>query len=54
MYMREPNQDWAPSPMPWAVTLVLVAAAAGTLYLGLFPGRVMGFATQAALSLPLH
>jgi NADH-quinone oxidoreductase subunit N len=54
MYMREPNQDWAPSPMPWAVTLVLVAAAAGTIYLGLFPGRVMGFATQAALSLPLH
>jgi NADH-quinone oxidoreductase subunit N len=54
MYMREPNQDWAPSPVPWAVTLVLVAAAAGTLYLGLFPGRVMGFATQAALSLPLH
>ena len=54
MYMREPNQDWAPSPMPWAVTVVLVAAAAGTLYLGLFPGRVMGFATQAALSLPLH
>jgi NADH-quinone oxidoreductase subunit N len=54
MYMRGPNQDWAPSPMPWAVTLVLVAAAVGTLYLGLFPGRVMGFATQAALSLPLH
>jgi NADH-quinone oxidoreductase subunit N len=54
MYMREPNQDWAPSPMPWALTLVLVAAVAGTLYLGLFPGRVMGFATQAALSLPLH
>ena len=54
MYMREPNQDWAPAPVPWAVTLVLVVAAAGTLYLGLFPGRVMGFATQAALSLPLH
>ncbi len=27
MYMREPDQDWAPSPMPWALTLVLVAAA---------------------------
>ncbi len=51
MYMREPHQDWAPSPMPWAVTLVLLVAAAGTLYLGLFPGRVMGFASQAALSL---
>jgi NADH-quinone oxidoreductase subunit N len=51
MYMREPHQDWAPSPMPWAVTLVLLVAAAGTLYLGLFPGRIMGFASQAALSL---
>ncbi len=54
MYMHEPNQDWAPSPMPWAVTFVLTAAAVGTLYLGLFPARVMGFATQAAMSLPLH
>jgi NADH-quinone oxidoreductase subunit N len=54
MYMRDPHQDWAPAPMPWAVTLVLVAAAAGTLYLGLFPARVMDFATQAAMSLPLH
>ena len=52
MYMREPNQTWAPTPMPWAVTFVLVVAAAGTFYLGLFPGRIMALATQAALSLP--
>jgi NADH-quinone oxidoreductase subunit N len=52
MYMREPNQTWPPVPMPWAVTFVLSVAAAGTFYLGLFPGRVMALATQAALSLP--
>ena len=52
MYMREPNQTWPAVPMPWAVTLVLSIAAAGTFYLGLFPGRVMALATHAALSLP--
>src|SRR5205807_7313744 len=52
MYMRQPNQTWPPAPMPWAVTFVLSIAAAGTFYLGLFPGRVMALATQAALSLP--
>ena len=51
MYMREPTQDWPPIRVPWALTLVLIGTAAGTLYLGLFPGQVMGFATQAALSL---
>lgn len=57
MYMREPREDHEPAPVApvsAAVTFVLVAAAAGTLYLGLFPARVMGLATQAALSLPIH
>ncbi len=36
------------------VTLVLLVAAAGTLYLGLFPGRVMGFAARAAQSLTVQ
>ncbi len=54
MYMQEPHQDWPPARVPWAVTLVLLLTAAGTLYLGLFPGHVMGFASQAALSLPLR
>jgi NADH-quinone oxidoreductase subunit N len=54
MYMREPHQDWVPARMSWAVTLVLLVAAAGTLYLGLFPARVLGFAAQAAQSLPFH
>ena len=51
MYMREPHQDWAPARMSVPITLVLLVAAAGTLYLGLFPGRVLGLAAQAAQSL---
>ena len=40
--------------MPWAVSTVLVVAAAGTIYLGLFPARVMAFAALAASSLPMR
>ena len=54
MYMREPRGERAAAPMPWALALVLLVAAAGTVYLGLFPGHVMGFAAHAAASLPLH
>jgi len=54
MYMREATQEWPPVSIPWAVTLVLLLTAAGTLYLGLFPGRVVGFATQAAASFALR
>ena len=54
MYMREPQPDSARAPIPWAVATVLVVSAAGTIYLGLFPGRVMAFAAQAALSLPIR
>ena len=49
--MREPQQQWTLLPIPRAVGLVLLLTAAGTLYLGLFPGVVMGFAAQSALSL---
>jgi NADH-quinone oxidoreductase subunit N len=51
MYMREPQQQWTPAPIPRGVALVLLLTAAGTIYLGLFPGAVMSFATQSALSL---
>jgi NADH-quinone oxidoreductase subunit N len=54
MYMREPQPNSTRERMPWAVTAVLAVSAAGTLYLGLFPGRVMAFAAQAAQSLPLR
>jgi NADH-quinone oxidoreductase subunit N len=51
MYFWEPQQEWKPAPMTPAVAIVLLAAAAGTIYLGLFPSRVMGFASLSALSL---
>jgi NADH-quinone oxidoreductase subunit N len=51
MYMRAPNQDWAPERVPAAVTFVLSVAALGVVYLGLFPGRLIDFATFAAMSL---
>jgi NADH-quinone oxidoreductase subunit N len=51
MYFRESKDDWAPEPMPRAVAVVLLITAAGTLYFGLFPGAVMNFAVQGALSL---
>jgi len=54
MYMREPHQSWEPVKIPFAVALVLAISAAGTIYLGLFPGRVMALAMRAAQSLPLH
>jgi NADH-quinone oxidoreductase subunit N len=56
MYMHEPDpeKDAAAAPVPWAVATVLFVSAAGTLYLGLFPARVMAFAAQAASSLPLR
>ena len=54
MYMREPENNSAAAPVSWAVAAVLLVSAAGTLYLGLFPARVMAFAAQAASSLPLR
>jgi len=51
MYMREPQQDLRPLPIPTGVALVLLLTAAGTLYLGLFPGAVIGFALRSAHSL---
>ena len=56
MYMREPDpeKEIAAVPVPWAVATVMLVSAAGTLYLGLFPARVMAFAAQAASSLPIR
>lgn len=51
MYMREPQRDWAPAPVPAGVAFVLLLTAAGTIYLGLFPSAVMRFASLSALSL---
>ncbi len=48
MYFHEGAEDWRPAPMPLAVGLVVFLAAAGTLYLGLFPNALMHFASLAA------
>ncbi len=51
MYMREPRQEWPITRISAAAALALLVAAGGTIYLGLFPSRVMDFATRAAAAL---
>jgi NADH-quinone oxidoreductase subunit N len=51
MYMREPKQEIAAEPVPWTLSIVLWIAATGTIYVGLFPARVIGFAAKAALNM---
>jgi NADH-quinone oxidoreductase subunit N len=54
MYFWEPSKEYTPTPVAPALSFALFLAAAGTLYLGLFPGRVVSLAMAAANSLPLH
>src|SRR5882672_2445453 len=51
MYMREPKQEIVAEPVPWTLAVVLWITAAGTIYVGLFPTRVIGFAAKAALNM---
>jgi NADH-quinone oxidoreductase subunit N len=51
MYFNEPEKEFSPLPVRPAVAFVLFLTAAGTIYLGLFPTRVMEFAAFSALSL---
>jgi NADH-quinone oxidoreductase subunit N len=51
MYMREPSQEIAVEPVPWTLAVVLWITAAGTIYVGLFPTRVIDFAAKAALNM---
>jgi NADH-quinone oxidoreductase subunit N len=51
MYMREPKQEIAAEPVPWTLSIVLWIAAAGTVYVGLSPTRVIDFAAKAALNM---
>ncbi len=54
MYFAEPAKDYTPAAVAPALALALFVAAAGTLYLGVLPGRIFDFAQAAANSLPLH
>ena len=51
MYMREPETEIAAEPVPWTLSVVLWITAAGTIYAGLFPGYIIGYATKAALNI---
>jgi NADH-quinone oxidoreductase subunit N len=51
MYMREPKQEIAAEPVPWTLSLVLWISAAGTIFAGLFPARILGFAAKAAATM---
>ncbi|MGH9681342.1 MAG: proton-conducting transporter membrane subunit, partial [Candidatus Acidiferrales bacterium] len=51
MYMREPEEEIAVLPVPWTLSVVLWIAAAGTIYAGLFPARIFGYAVKAALNI---
>jgi NADH-quinone oxidoreductase subunit N len=51
MYMREPAAEIAAEPVPWTLSVVLCIAAAGTVFAGLFPARIIDFAAKAALNI---
>ena len=54
MYFAEPSKEYVPSSVAPALSFAIFVAAAGTLYLGILPARVLDFARAAAESLPLH
>jgi NADH-quinone oxidoreductase subunit N len=51
MYMREPAAEIVAEPVPWTLSAVLWIAAAGTVFAGLFPARIIDFAAKAALNI---
>jgi NADH-quinone oxidoreductase subunit N len=51
MYMREPAAEIAVQPVPWTLSAVLWITAAGTVYAGLSPARIIDFAAKAALNI---
>jgi NADH-quinone oxidoreductase subunit N len=54
MYFWEPSKDYTPSKVAPAVVLALAIAAAGTLYIGILPARLLSLAKTAADSLALR
>ncbi len=49
MYMKEPSSEPPPVRTPAGVWLGIAASAAGVIYLGLFPGRLLVFARSVLL-----
>ncbi len=54
MYFAQPSKDYAPSSVAPALSVAIFVAAAGTIYLGLLPARVLDFARAAADSVALR
>jgi NADH-quinone oxidoreductase subunit N len=51
MYMRESRKEVPVTPVPFALGIALAACLAATLYLGLFPTRVLRFTQDSAQQL---
>jgi len=51
MYFWDPQKEFQPIAVTPAIATALILSAAGTIYLGFFPSRVMHFALLSALSL---
>ena len=51
MYMRESRKEVPVTPVPFALRLALAACIAATLYLGIFPNRVLRYAQGSAQQL---
>jgi NADH-quinone oxidoreductase subunit N len=51
MYMRESRREVPVAPVPFALRMALACCIAATLYLGLFPGRVLQYAQDSARQL---
>jgi NADH-quinone oxidoreductase subunit N len=49
MYMKEPGEEFSDAHLTLALVLALLVAAAGTLYLGIMPGKVLEWASASAL-----
>lgn len=51
MYMRESRKEVPVTPVPFALRLALSACVVATIYLGIFPDRVLQFAQNSAQQL---
>jgi NADH-quinone oxidoreductase subunit N len=54
MYFWEPSKDYMPAAVAPTLAVALLVCAAGTLYLGILPGRVLTLAKAAADSLTVR
>src|SRR5438876_5587708 len=51
MYMREPREEAAVSPVPTGLRAALTLTVFATIYLGILPGRVLEYASRSATEL---